>query len=295
MKEVEIRKKYQRDDENDLRGTNVGAIDRFIEMLYLHEESKDTRIRNIANNIENIDKIAPNFVIFEAEQCFFMPNFKAYQIAENTNMLVASHEFGHAVLSIMNNTIIPSDYEGIIERAKKHAISPENRENFKEYIKYISGKTDKKEERTEAEKGPVSDIISSIFQLQGLRIGTSDNICMFPSSHSREYYYDEEKKEPNVKNIFDEDFANYYTLKVNNCQQEIETIKSLFGDEFVQVLDTELTKVSERLSLVKENENQKDLDSKEQIKSVAVFTRQSELEELVEKQEDKSMEEREEK
>lgn len=40
MNEEEIRKRYQREDENNSRGTNVGAMDRFIEMLNLHEKVK---------------------------------------------------------------------------------------------------------------------------------------------------------------------------------------------------------------------------------------------------------------
>lgn len=281
MKEEEIRKKYQREDENDLRGTNVGAMNRFIDMLHLHENVEDSRISSIAENFEYVDKVAPNFTIFEGENCFFMHNFKAYQIAENTDMLVASHEFGHCVLSIMNDTKVPDDYGNIIKRAKQHALSAENKEYFKEYIQYISGKTDEKESRTEAEKGPVSDIISSIFQLQGLRIGTHDNVCIFPSSHSREYYYDEEKDKPKLDKIFDEDFANYYSLKVNNCKEEIQIIRNLFGDELVQTLDIELQKVSERLEAVKENEVKKQAKNPmEQIKNVVSFSRQGEIQNI---------------
>jgi len=186
MREEEIRKKYQRADDTDLRGTNIEAMDRFIEMLYLHEKSEDPRVKDIAENFEYIDKIAPNFVIFQGDKCCFMHNFKAYQIAKDTDMLVASHEFGHAVLSMMNDTTVPENYGDIIQRAKQHALSSGNKEYFKEYVQYICGKTDKKEERTEAEKGPVSDIISSIFQFQALRIGSQDNVCIFPSSHPRD-------------------------------------------------------------------------------------------------------------
>lgn len=278
MKDEEIRKKYQRDEGNDLISTNVGAVNRFIEMIHVHERSKDSGIRSIAENFEQIGKIAPNFKIFQGDKCFFLHNFKAYQISENTNMILASHEFGHGVLSIINDTKVPEDYGNVIGRAKQHAISPENKGKFKEYIQYISGKTDRKEERTEAEEGPVSDIISSIFQRQGIRIDTPDNVCMFPSSHSREYYYDEERNQPNLKNIFDEDFANYYSLKANNCTQEIETIRNLFGDEFINTLDSELEKISERLIAIKETEEDKSLnDSMEQIKGSITTTRQSEI------------------
>lgn len=281
MKEEEIRKKYQREDESDLRGTNVGAMNRFIEMIHQHERSEDPRIKSVAENFEYIDELAPNFVIFESKDCFFMHTFKAYQISENTNMLVASHEFGHAILLIMNNTVVPENYEDTIKGAKEHALSPENKENFKAYIQYLCGKTEEKNNRTDAEKGPLSDIISSIFQLQGLRIGTHDNVCLFPASHSRSYYYDEEKNKPKVKEIFDEDFANYYALKVNNCTQELEILRTLFGDELVQTLDSELERAYERLMAVKENTTKKDeKNPMEQIKSLIIFSRQGEIENI---------------
>lgn len=294
MNEEKIRKRYQREDESDARGTNVGAMNKFIEMLHLHEKNEDPRIKSFAENFEVIDNIAPNFTIFEGKNCFFMYKFKAYEIAEDTDMLVASHEFGHAVLSIMNDTAVPENYGNIIENAKKHALSLENKEYFKEYIQYISGKTDRKEERTQAEKGPVSDIISSIFQLQGLRIGSHDNVCILPSSHSRSYYYDEEKNAPKLKYIFDEDFANYYSLKVNNCTQEIETIRNLFGDELIQVLDTELDKAHEKLLGARENlAEESNKDPMEQIKNVVIFSRQDELKgiNVLEKAEAKTREE----
>ncbi len=130
-----------------------------------------------------------------------------------------------------------------------------------------------------------------------MQINTADNICVLPTYHEKEYYYDEKNKQPNLKNIFDEDFANYYALKVNNCQKEIETIRTLFGDEFTQVLDAELTNVSEKLALAKENETQQDVNNiMERIKSIAVFTKQSEIQDInaldktIEK-EDKNMEE----
>lgn len=291
MREEEIRKKYQREDPADLRGTNVGAMNRFIQMLQLHEKSKEPRVKEIAENFEYIDKIAPNFTIFQGKECFFMHNFKAYQIAENSDMIDASHEFGHAVLAMMNNTEVPENFGDTIKRAKEYAISPENKEYFKEYIQYLCGKTDKKDERTEAEKGPVSDIISSIFQYQALRIGTQDNICVLPGSHTRDYYYDEEKDTPNLKKIFDEDFANYYVLKANNYEQELETVRKLFGDEFVKVLDAELEKASEKLKSVKENAvEEQSKDPMEQIKGIITSSREGEIQNVNSLEQIKDME-----
>ena len=55
----------------------------------------------------------------------------------------------------------------------------------------------------------------------------------------------------------------------------------MFGDEFVQVLDAELEKAYEKLVTVKENEiEEEQKDPMEQIKSVIIFSRQGEIENI---------------
>lgn len=280
MTEQEIRKRFQRDDETDLRGTNIGAIDNLISMLELHKESSDIYVRSIAENFGEFEKLAPNFVIFESQnpdECFYMHNFAAFQIGKETDSLISSHEFGHAVIGITNKTKVPDGYEAIIERAKAYALSPEHKEKFKEYITYLSQKDN--QDRTDAEKGPVSDIISSIFQQPGFRIGSYENVCMLPSFHNRDYYYDEEKSTMKVDKVYDEDFANFYALKANNCEKELDVLRQLFGDELLQVLDSELLKsavILERVAAKKYSENaiSSTIDS---IKSVITGTTQEEI------------------
>ncbi len=280
MTEQEIRKRFQRDDETDLRGTNSGAIDNLISMLELHKESSDMYIRSIAEHFEEFEKLSPNFVIFESQnpnECFYMHNFAAFQIGKDTDSLISSHEFGHAVIGITNKTKVPDGYEAIIERAKAYALSPEHKEKFKEYITYLSQKDN--QDRTDAEKGPVSDIISSIFQQPGFRIGSYENVCMLPAFHNRDYYYDEEKSTMRVDKVYDEDFANFYALKANNCEKELEVLRQLFGDELLQVLDSELLKsavILERVAAKEHNETaiSSTIDS---IKSVITGTTQEEI------------------
>ena len=101
---------------------------------------------------------------------------------------------------------------------------------------------------------------------------------MLPSCHSRDYYFDEEKNEMNVKRIFDEDFANFYSLKANNCEQEVETLRKLFGDEFIQVLDEELIKSAQKLEKVVDREdNGMQLSTLDNIKATITGERQGEI------------------
>lgn len=280
MTEQEIRKHFQRDDETDLRGTNSGAIDNLISMLELHKESSDMYVRSIAEHFGEFEKLAPNFVIFESQnpnECFYMQNFAAFQIGKETDSLISSHEFGHAVIGITNKTKVPDGYEAVIGRAKAYALSPEHKEKFKEYITYLSQKDN--QDRTDAEKGPVSDIISSIFQQPGFRIGSYENVCMLPSFHNRDYYYDEEQSAMKVDKVYDEDFANFYALKANNCEKELEVLRQLFGDELLQVLDSELLKSAVILERVAAKEHSKNSISStiDSIKSVITGTTQEDI------------------
>ncbi len=284
MTEQEIRKRFQRDDETDLRGTNKGAIDNLIGMLELHKNSSNEYVRSIAEHFGEFEKLAPNFVVFESEdpdKCFYMHNFAAFQIGKETDPLISSHEFGHAVIGVTSKTEVPQNYENVIERAKAYALSPENKENFKAYITYLSQKGNP--ERTEAEKGPVSDIISSIFQQPGFRIGSYENVCMLPSFHNTDYYYDEEKDCVKIDKIYDEDFANFYALKANNCEKEIETLRGLFGDEMLQVLDSELLKSAVILERVAAKEHREvNVDAIESIKGVITGTKREDIRSITE-------------
>lgn len=245
MTKEEFLSKYQRTDKNDPRGINEKAVEVFLDMIEKQSKSSDENIRKIAESIDAIGELAPNFIIFESEvggNSFFMHNFKAFQIAPDCGYDVASHEFGHAVLSMATNTKVPDDFENVILRAKQHALAPENKENFKSYIEFLSKGG---AERTEAEKGPVSDIISSIFQQPGFRVGSFENVCMLPAFHQRSYYFDEEKNCMKTKPIFDEDFANIFALKATESTKELETLRGLFGDEFMQVMESQVELVAD--------------------------------------------------
>ena len=70
MMDEEIRKKYQR--EGGALGENSIAITRFINMLQTHEKSENADVRNIVENIENLQSVAPNFTIFQSGKRYFL-------------------------------------------------------------------------------------------------------------------------------------------------------------------------------------------------------------------------------
>ena len=266
MNEQEIRLKYQRDGGS--QGKNDIAVSRFIDMLHLHEKSDNPYIRRIVENVQNISSLAPNFTIFQSEKStFFMHQFCALQIKLNSDDLVLCHEFGHAILGITeqrdetkNNSLRnsshvnpPENFEEIVKQANQNAKSTKNIEKFKAYIKYLSDAN--QSERTDAEKGPVSDIISSIFQTPAFSIENKKHVL--PSYHMRDYYFDEEKGQMKVDKIFDEDFANFYTLTVNNCDKELQILREFLGEEWMHVMETRLEEASKQMA--------KSIDRKEDV------------------------------
>ena len=267
MIEQEIRDKYQRD--GGPAGKNDKAITKFIEMLRKHAKSNNSYIQDIVNNINNLEILAPNFIIFESEdQTFFMHQFKALQIALNSDDLKISHEFGHCILSAINKLEVPDNFESIVKGAKHNCINEENKDKFIEYFDYLSNSDNM--QRTDAEKGPVSDIISSVFQQPSLVFAKLNKQCVLPSFHIRSYYFDEEKGQMRTKVIFDEQFANFYALVANNCDKELQILKELLGEEWYKTMENELEKASRNIRLIKDKQNS---DPIENIKGSITDTR----------------------
>lgn len=289
MTEEEIRKKYQRD--GGPLGENSIAVTQFINILKKHEKSNNKYIRNIRNNIGNLEKLSPNFTIFQSEKdTHYMNQFYALSIKNSTDELTLGHEFGHAVQGIVDHAYLtedkfknlkeinhihsPENFEGILQRAKAHALSPENKEKFKSYILYLCDQD--QAERTEGEKGPVADIISSIHQFPSFIIGEGGKQCILPSYHKREYYYDEEKGQIKVDKVFSEDFANFYTLSLNNCDKELEILRDLYGEEWMQAMEQELEKVAN----VMEKGHIPDKTPIDAIKGIIIGIRESQVKEI---------------
>ena len=223
-------------------------------MLREHEKSDDSNVRRIIAGLVNLESIAPNFTIFQSDKSAgFMHQFNALSITSQMDQLGISHEFGHAILGMINGLKIPEKFEEVVERAYSHSKSPEIIDKLRQYIKCISNPDSS--EITKAEKGPVSDIISAIHQNCAFRI--KGETYILPSFHRRSYYYNEETSQMKTKQIFDECFANFYALISNNCHEELEKLKMLFGEEFLKVMNAELEKVA--ITINKEPKKQEDM------------------------------------
>ena len=258
-----IKNKYERTDENDPRGTNLIAIEKFIDLIHLHENCENSDIRNIAENIKNLEELVPNFVIFEnnGKSAYYI-TFSAYSLGHDSDKLVDAHEFGHLVIHGINGFELNEEkFSDIIKKSRANCISNENKKEFRQYLEHLQDR----ENITDAEKGPVSDILSSVFQYPSLSFknddGTISKRMVFPSFHDRKYYFDEEKGKMRTEKIFDEDFANYYCLVLNGCTKELDILRKFLGDEWMLSMEQELEKASKTIQTPNINKNP-DIDSK---------------------------------
>lgn len=260
-----IKNKYERTDENDPKGTNHKAIEKFIDLMHLHENCENTDVRNIAKNIKNLEELVPNFVIFEnKEKSVYYVTFSAYSLSYDSDKLIDAHEFGHLVIHRINQFDLDEEkFSNIVKNAKANCISSENKQDFRKYIEHLQDKDNK--DITDAEKGPVSDILSSIFQYPSLSFknedGTISKKMVFPSFHKREYYFDEENGKMRTDRIFDEDFANYYSLVLNGCTKELEILRKFLGEEWMQSMEEELDKAGKNIQIPNIDKNS-NIDSK---------------------------------
>ena len=93
----------------------------------------------------------------------------------------------------------------------------------------------------------VNDIIKSIYDGEKISIINEDKYVLFDDAiynHTDEYYNLE------VKMNFKEQFANYMELKIypEKYMQTINTLKSLIGDEWFQMMDEKFKKIANIMS-----------------------------------------------
>ena len=84
-----IKEKYLRTDENDIRGTNSVAVNKFINMIHKHLQSDNQNIRVIGGNIDKLATLAPNFILFEEQNnnANFMKIFNAMMLGNEAGEL----------------------------------------------------------------------------------------------------------------------------------------------------------------------------------------------------------------
>ncbi|MDD3452919.1 MAG: hypothetical protein PHN42_01405 [Bacilli bacterium] len=246
-------------DENEQKGfgNNEAVIARIIKFL--------SNIKNIEfkQNFINLLNYNENFKIFETNSSSsnYMANFKALSIKTSDDDYVIGHELGHAVLNLIDDTNVPNDFEQIVNNAKNNALNENNLEltinNIKHsnarlriLLEYICNEKNKMED-----KNPLSDIISSMWQATAFPT-VDGNILKLPAVHNPEYYFDKKKllnnvKELDYKKIYDEQFANFFILYINNRLDTLDILRKIFGNDWFNLMNNKVNELLNNLIMSK--------------------------------------------
>lgn len=199
-----------------------------------------------------------NFKVFYGEKMIgYMPNFKALNISSKVDKYVLAHELGHTFLNLIDNTELPDNFYQIVTNAKKNALNSNNlnikmnntelsNARFRTILEYIC-----EQNKTFEGVGPFSDIISSMWQTPGFPTVEGGKLIL-PYYHTKDYYADSKNSEiVDYKKIYDEQFANFFSLYLDEKKELLDTLKSLFGEEWYLLMENKLISLSNELN--KEN------------------------------------------
>lgn len=236
----------------------VAVMIRFFNDVYCDDSKK---------LIDNFDKLLDyneNLKIFKSEKIGsnYMANFKALTVNRKDDNYVISHELGHAILNLVDNTTLPPNFQDILIGAKDRALKIDNLSvkindeqlnncRFRTILEYICNKDNVMED-----VGPFSDIISSMWQTPGFPTADGKKLIL-PYFHTQKYYTDELSDGTNVINyqrVYDEQFANFFTLYTNNRKETLFVLKELFDNDWYSLMEDKLIELENNIALQKDND-----------------------------------------
>lgn len=217
----------------------VEELSRRIE-VYLNSESEE--VRNIASNLDRLKDIEPSFKITSSsDKTSYSKDSKELGIKARSEIDL-DREIGEALVDLA----IEPEEDGVksfIQDARVSCVKEENLDKFATYLDSLCD--DEKEDRTSFEVGPISDIICSVFQYPFLTVRGKRYIL--PSVAKKPSYVDLERGGLDMKKIFTENFANYFTLVANNRSLDLDILKEFLGENWSEFMDKHLALASSKL------------------------------------------------
>lgn len=221
-------------------GNNKNAVDMLTRMVKKGLQSNDENVRAIFSNVISLKEKFEGFNIWIGDSFktgyllkFGVINVQSKDINDYVTLL---HEYGHAIFDIVLQGEMVEDFEDIVKQAVSNAYSFKNQKIELGDLKLDDGKfinvleymCDEKNKESTIGMGPLSDIMSAMWQVNAFSKPNGEQLTL-PYSHSRDAYLDKEGK-IDYKRVYDEQFANFFSLKANNCTEELNLLKNMFGD-----------------------------------------------------------------
>lgn len=189
-------------------------------------------------------------------QTAYMKSMQAFEIKNDAPDLDVLHELGHFYYNIVLENKLPENYANINTQIRTNCYSLKNTtfsylgkqvENgkFSNLLEIICNEEEKEK------VGPISDIISAI------GIGTSS----FVTGDKKEYYlrfhhrkdYYVKDNEINYKLVYDEQFANFFSLYMEGRYEDLEVLRVFYGDTWLQMMMGTLLEIDQKLKEKREN------------------------------------------
>lgn len=237
---------------------NEDAINMLIRMVKKGLQSSDENIKTIFSNVVSIKSIFEGFNIWigDSFKTGYLLKFGVINIQNKdiNDYMTLMHEYGHAIFDIVLQSEYPEQFQNIVNQAISNAYEFKNRKidfanlqledgKFLNILEYICNEKNRK---STIGMGPLSDIMSAMWQNGAFSKPNGEQLVL-PYSHSRDSYLNEDGS-VNYKIVYDEQFANFFSLKVNNCEKELNLLKDMFGEEWYNSMDEKIFEASQMLN-----------------------------------------------
>lgn len=231
-------------------GDNTQAVEKLYNTLDTVYKNGDEISKNIVSSFLDTRKVIQ---VFPAKlESSYMLAVGALQIHPNTDNNILLHEIGHYYFHQLLNQV-PTNFDTIMANAKSHALHLKNVDFQFNDKKFENGRylhlleeICSSENKYNYDLALISDILS------GLHLGATPNgpngPLVLPFMHNSKYYMkrDMEVKLENIDyaKVFDEQFANFFSLYMNNQTEKIEVLRLFLGEEWYQTMMNTLTDIS---------------------------------------------------
>ena len=229
-----------------IKRSNKPLLQHLSGLIRTAEQSDDESIRYVAQNFDKIGFVSPFLKISDGPNDY-KPAINRLSVGPKAEDSVVMHLVGD-VFQRATVKEMPAEVDTFTKEAIQHVKDPNNIGFFKKYVEYLA--KDNSGNVTEAERGPVSNVISQVLGQSAFKINTEDNICKLPRMDLAE----KSQGPVTQEDVFRSIFASFFALKALNRTEEINKLTKLFGSRFVDLFESQLEKAKDFFELhVKKN------------------------------------------
>lgn len=252
---------FSRNEQFSQLGDNTQAVETLFNSFNEVYKNGDEMSKNIVSaflDTKNIIQIFPS-----ENTTAYMNAFGALSLQPTIDNNVLLHEVGHYYFHQLLDGQMPEHFDQLVNNAKKHALEQSNIDFIFEGEKFENArylnlleKMCSLENKNNKDIAVMSDILSGIHF--GAPLTGPNGPLVLPFCHNSQYYMkrDMEVKLENIdyNKVFDEQFANFFSLYLNNKTEQIDVLRKFLGEDWYNSMMDTLKKIND-ISLEKMKAN----------------------------------------